>query len=169
MSYTPEKITQLAKDLFKEERSIMRLDGWFLAKEIQIKYEAETEGMSKVRKTAYLLKKVAKELPIYISDNAIFAGTQRDAFARSYALINPSFRVETFSGYCDPTAVFGDIEPNEDITAERIEAVRNHDKETDYVKSLTKVYDAAENYTKEVAFFIEQVTGHVIPDMLPVT
>lgn len=165
MAYSAQKITEMAKDLFKEERSLMRLDGWFLSKEIQIKYESETKSLSKIRRSAYLLKKVAEELPIYISDNAVFAGTQRDAFARSYALINPAFRVETFSGYCDPTAVFGDIEPNEDISAERIESVRMHDRETDYVKSLSAVYDSAENYTKEVAFFIEQVTGHIIPDM----
>ncbi len=165
MAITHQKTTEMAKELFREERSLMRLDGWFLSKEIGMKYEHETEGMSKMRRTAYLLKKVAAELPISISDNAVFAGTQRDAFARSYALINPSFRVETFSGYCDPTAVFGDIEPNEDITKERLDTVKAHDKKTDYIKDLTKVYDAAENYTKEVAFFIEQVTGHVIPDM----
>ncbi len=162
---THERTTALAKELFREERNLFRLDGWFLSKEIGIKYEDETKGMSKMRRAAYLLKKVAEELPISISDNAIFAGTQRDAFARSYALINPSFRVETFSGYCDPTAVFGDIEPNEDITKERLDTVREHDKKTDYIKELSAVYSGAENYTKEVAFFIEQVTGHVIPDM----
>ena len=165
MAYSPEKITDMAKALFKEERSINRLDGWFFTKEIQIKYENEAKNLSKMRRAAYLLKKVAEELPIYISENSIFAGTQRDAFARSYALINPSFRVETFSGYCDPTAVFNDIDPNDEITKERIDAVRAHDRETDYSKSLSEVYASAENYTKEVAFFIEQVTGHVIPDM----
>ena len=154
MAYSPEKITDMAKALFKEERSINRLDGWFFTKEIQIKYENEAKNLSKMRRAAYLLKKVAEELPIYISENSIFAGTQRDAFARSYALINPSFRVETFSGYCDPTAVFNDIEPNDDITKERIDAVRAHDRETDYSKSLSEVYASAENYTKEVAFFM---------------
>lgn len=162
---TPTKMTELAKALFREERSIMRLDGWFFIKEIQMKYEHETEGLSEMRRAAYLLKKVAQELPIYISDNAVFAGTQRDAFARSYALINPSFRVETFSGYCDPTAVFGDIDPNEEIPAERIERVREHDRHTAYVESLSAVYKDAEQYTAEVAYFFEQVTGHVIPDM----
>ncbi len=165
MSYSPKEITSLAKALFKEERSIMRLDGWFLSKEIGILHESETKGLSPLRHSAYLLREIAKELPIYISDNAVFAGTQRDAFARSYALINPSFRVETFSGYCDPTAVFGDIKPNGEITAERIDAVRKHDRQTPYVKALSKLYSEAEGYTKEVAFFIEQVTGHVIPDM----
>ena len=30
---TPEPITQMAKDLFREERNLKRLDGWFLIKE----------------------------------------------------------------------------------------------------------------------------------------
>ena len=32
------------------------------------------------------------------------------------------------------------------------------------VEMLNKTYSKAENYTKEVIFFVEQVTGHVIPD-----
>ena len=48
----------------------------------------------------------------------VFAGTQDDSFARSYALINPAFTVDSFSGYCDPVAVFGDIDPIGDITEE---------------------------------------------------
>ena len=59
-----------------------------------------------------------------MSDNAIFVGTQRDAFAKSYALINPSFTVEGFSGYCDPMAIYNDIEPNAEFTKERIDNVR---------------------------------------------
>ncbi len=55
--------------------------------------------------------RIARSLPISLSENAVFAGTQGDAFARSYALINPSFKVESFCGYCDPCAVFDDIEP----------------------------------------------------------
>ena len=34
-----KKITEMAKSLFAEKRAGMRLDGWFLSKEIQIKYE----------------------------------------------------------------------------------------------------------------------------------
>ena len=60
--------------------------------------------------------------------------------------------------------MFGDIEPNQEIPSERIEAVRQHDKDTDYVRLLTKTYAEAEPYTKEVAFFMEQVTGHIVPD-----
>ncbi|MBQ7102245.1 MAG: pyruvate formate lyase family protein, partial [Clostridia bacterium] len=96
--------------------------------------------------------------------NNVFAGTQSDSFARSYALINPAFQVETFSGYCDPTAVFGDIEPNEEFTEERINLMRERTKKGDYVTDLCAVYDKYTKYTGEVAFFIEQVTGHLIPD-----
>lgn len=61
---------------------------------------------------AFTLARIAEELPLSIEEDAIFAGTQRDAFARSYALITPTFRVESFGGYCDPTAVYNDIEPS---------------------------------------------------------
>jgi len=155
----------MAKALFREEREIKRLDGWFLMKESYRNHAAETEGMSEVRRAAVLLKKAVEELPLFISKNAVFAGTQRDAFARSYALINPSFRVESFSGYCDPTAVYGDIEPNEEYTPERIAAVKAHDLTSEYVRLLSETYRKAERETAEVIYFIEQVTGHVVPDI----
>ena len=37
--------------------------------------------------------------------------------------------------------------------------------ETEYSKKLAEVYGKNECYTKEVIFFFEQVTGHLIPDM----
>lgn len=162
--YQSEELEILAKDLFAHERSIKRLDGWFLAKEM---YEQEMEARKElphVLKTAYALQRIMQELPVYLDENSVFAGTQRDAFAKSYALINPSFKVSTFNGYCDPTAVFGDIEPNKEFPQIRIEAVRAKTKESAYVTSLTKVYDEAKEDTAEVAYFIEQVTGHLIPD-----
>ncbi|MDY2609434.1 MAG: pyruvate formate lyase family protein [Eubacteriales bacterium] len=162
---TPDKLTAMAKELFREERARTRLDGWFLAKEIRISHEDECADAPRAIQAAYLLKKVCEELPLSISESAIFAGTQRDAFARSYALINPSFRVESFAGYCDPIAVLGDIEPNEDITKERIDAVRAHDADTPYAEALRCAYAESERYTAEVAYFMEQVTGHVIPDV----
>lgn len=162
--YTPQDLEDLAKKLYARERSITRLDGWFLAKEI---YESVMELKKEepnVLRSAYALRAVIEELPIYIDENNIFAGTQRDAFARSYALINPNFRVNTFNGYCDPTQVFQDIEPNEEFTAPRIEKVRRATKESEYVTALKQVYDSAQEDTAEVAYFIEQVTGHLIPD-----
>lgn len=162
--YKSGEITAMAKALFKEERATSRLDGWFLAKEIEMNTSNKYDGLDAEVKKAYLLCDVLREMPISLSDNAIFVGTQRDAFARTYALINPSFTVKGFSGYCDPMAIYGDIEPNEEFTKERIDKVRKFTAETPYVKSLNATYSDAENYTKEVIFFVEQVTGHVIPD-----
>ena len=122
--YNAKAVTHKAKDLFIEERSKMRCDGWFIAREIVCDMQDELKGLSKEMKAAKELEAIINKLPLTISNNAIFAGSQSDAFARSYALINPSFRVETFSGYCDPTAVYGDIEPNEEFPAERIARVR---------------------------------------------
>jgi len=162
--YKPGKLTQMAKELYREEREIKRLDGWFIAKETEMKNFPKYDGMNEEIKKANLLCDVLRELPISLSDNAVFVGTQRDAFARSYALINPSFTVEGFSGYCDPMAIYNDIEPNEEFTSDRINKVRDFTSETKMVKMLNDTYSKAENYTKEVIFFVEQVTGHVIPD-----
>ncbi len=164
-NFDPIKTTESAKALFKEERAINHLEGWFIVKETQQKYHEKYAALPPMKRAAEKFREAIKVLPLSISDNAIFAGTQRDAFARSYALINPSFRVETFAGYCDPTAVYDDIDPTEEFPKERIDALRELDKETDYVKNLSAVYDSCEKLTGEVAFFVEQVTGHLIPDM----
>ncbi len=162
-----DQITQMAKALFKEERAIKRLDGWFLAREIAAEAVENLGDFSGEMRAALELKAIIERIPLSISENNIFAGTQRDAFARSYALINPAFEVETFSGYCDPTAVFDDIEPNEEFTKERIDTLRAKTQQSDYVRNLTAVYKEYGDYTSEVAFFIEQVTGHLIPDFRP--
>lgn len=161
-----EKVTKLAKELFKYERSKTRLDGWFIAKEIECAElsKPEYKNLDEEMKKALILKEVVSKIPLEISKYNVFVGTQDDAFAKSYALINPTFKVESFSGYCDPTAVFDDIEPNEEFTKERIDAVRKIYSETPYVTELSKVYKNVEGDTKEVAYFIEQVTGHLIPD-----
>lgn len=163
-----KEITEMAKALFKEERSIKRLDGWFLSRETALKIHEENKGASKEISAALELKAMVENLPLSVSDNNIFCGTQRDAFAKSYALINPAFKVENFCGYCDPTAVFDDIEPNNEFTPGRINALREKTKQSEYVRDLCAVYDEYENSTSEVAFFFEQVTGHLIPDFRPV-
>ena len=162
--YEKGQLTSMAKALFKEEREIKRLDGWFIAKETERDNETEYVSLDPEVKKAHLLCEVIKHIPLFISDNAVFVGTQRDAFAKSYALINPSFKVEGFSGYCDPTAIYNDIEPDETFTKDRIESMREYTQSTPMVSMLNKTYSEAENYTKEVIFFVEQVTGHVIPD-----
>ena len=157
-------LTDMAKKLYREERATKRLDGWFVIKEIEAEAEKKYSQYGKEEKKALVLKDVLKSMPLSVSDNAIFVGTQRDAFAKSYALINPSFKVEGFSGYCDPTAIYNDIEPNEEFPRERIERMRSYTEKTSMVSRLNAVYSEAEAYTKEVVFFVEQVTGHVIPD-----
>ena len=159
--YQPGQIVDMAKALFREERAMKRLDGWFFAREAAM---AEPGAGTPEQNAASELRRMIEALPISISANAVFAGTQRDAFARTYALINPAFQVETFCGYCDPTGVFDDIVPNEEIPQERIDALRRKTTESAYVQDLLKVYDDFGNYTNEVVFFVEQVTGHVIPD-----
>ena len=160
-----KKITEMAKSLFAEKRAGMRLDGWFIAKEAELRLAKEFEGENEEVKKALILREIVKTIPVYLSDYQLFAGTRDDAFARSYALINPSFKVEEFSGYCDPAAVFSDIEPDDEFTSERIEKARNEFAKTEYAVKLGEVYGKAECYTKEVIFFFEQVTGHLIPDM----
>lgn len=163
--YTSEEITQKAKSLFKQERSLMRLDGWFLAKEKEREVAEKYAHLPLEIQRAEILREIVKSIPLEISADAIFVGTQRDAFARTYALINPTFKVEEFSGYCDPTAIFSDIAPDgAEITQERINQSRNFMLQTPYVKQLNKTYSEAQDYTGEVIFFFEQVTGHIIPD-----
>ena len=163
--YASEEITQKAKSLFKQERSLMRLDGWFLAKEKEREVVRKYEYLPLEIQRAEILREIVKSIPLEISPDAIFAGTQRDAFARTYALINPTFKVEEFSGYCDPTAIFSDIAPDgAEITQERIDQSRSFMLQTPYVKQLNKTYSEAQDYTGEVIFFFEQVTGHIIPD-----
>ncbi len=160
-----KRITEMAKKHFAEKRAGKRLDGWFIAKEKELELSEKYADKKEEVKKALILRDIAETLPLYLTDSQIFAGTQDDAFARSYALINPAFKVEEFSGYCDPTAVFGDIEPNDEFTAERINAAREQFSKTEYSEKLKAVYGENECYTKEVIFFFEQVTGHLIPDV----
>lgn len=162
-----QKITDLAKKRFQEERSIDHLEGWFLAKETMRRCDEEFKNEPDSIRIAKTLREVARELPLWISDYHMFAGTQDDAFARSYALINPAFTVDSFSGYCDPVAVFGDIDPRGDITQERIDSLKAYNNQTQFADTLRKAYDIAGDSTSEAIFFIEQVTGHLIPDVRP--
>lgn len=160
-----KRITEMAKKHFAEKRAGKRLDGWFIAKEKELELSEKYADKKEEIKKALILRDIAGTIPLYLTDSQIFAGTQDDAFARSYALINPAFKVEEFSGYCDPAAVFGDIEPNDEFTAERINAAREKFSKTEYSEKLKAVYGENECYTKEVIFFFEQVTGHLIPDV----
>ena len=165
--YNAQEITALAKDRFVEERALNHLEGWFLAKEIAMECDEKFKDEPDCIRIAKTQVEVMKKIPLTLGDYHVFAGTQNDAFARSYALINPSFTVKSFEGYCDPIAVFGDIDPIGDITQERIDYVKEYYGKNAFAKALTASYDPVEKYTKEVVFFVEQVTGHLIPDARP--
>ena len=165
---TPEALTKKAKSLYYEERKEHRvLNGWFLSREIAARADAEMGETAPELRAAGELEQIVEELPIELSENAILAGTQRDAFAASYALINPAFQVETFRGYCDPLEVYDYATPEGEITKERIAAMRSHAAASENVRALAAVYQEFGEYTDEVAFFVEQVTGHMIPDFRP--
>lgn len=164
----PMVLTENAKKLYLEERECHKvLNGWFLAKEIAADTAELSQDLHPELRAAQELEAVIEKLPLQISDYAIFAGTQRDAFAASYALINPAFRVETFRGYCDPLEVYDYATATDEVSKDRIAAMRARYAKTPYVKALNKVYGSYGEYTDEVAFFVEQVTGHMIPDFKP--
>lgn len=162
-----QKITELAKERFKEERSLNHLEGWFLAKEIQRECDEKFKDDLDCIRIAKTQVEVMKRIPLSLGDYHVFAGTQDDSFARSYALINPAFTVDSFSGYCDPVAVFGDIDPIGDITQERIDDLKEYNNHTKFADALRHSYDLAGDDTSEAIYFIEQVTGHLIPDVRP--
>lgn len=165
---TPAALTEKAKKLYREEREDHKiLNGWFLSREIAADADLAMSETHPELRAAGELEAIVRQLPLEISDNAIFAGSQRDAFAASYALINPAFKVETFRGYCDPLEVYDFATPTDEIPAERIAKMRSRASESAYVKALSGVYGSYGEYTDEVAFFIEQVTGHMIPDFRP--
>ena len=162
---SPEELTEKAKRLYRQEREDHKiLNGWFLSREIAARAAETMEETDPELRAARELEAIVGQLPLELSDHAILAGTQRDAFAASYALINPAFRVETFRGYCDPLEVYDYATPTEELPPERIAALRKKYAESPYVKALNRVYGSCGEYTDEVAFFVEQVTGHMIPD-----
>lgn len=163
--YSAEELTELAKSRFREERSTDHLEGWFLAREIAMECDEKFQNDPDCIRIGKTLVEVVERLPLSLGDFHVFAGTQDDAFARSYALINPAFQVSSFTGYCDPTAVFEDIKPIGDITEERIARVKDYYSKNEFAKKLMAAYGPVEKYTEEAVFFLEQVTGHVIPDV----
>ena len=144
----PETVTEKAKKLFSEERQSHKvLNGWLLCREIASAVDAKTDERFPELRAAEELEAIIDRLPIEISDNALLAGTQRDAFAASYALINPAFKVETFKGYCDPLEVYDFATPTPELPAERIAAIRETAAQSDYVKALNELYGKYGQYT----------------------
>lgn len=153
------------------KRNQDRCDTWFVVQELYARHRSrrEDEGLdpTSAGTRADILCDVVAEMPLDIPAGTVVAGTQDGAFSPSYALINPEFRVETFAGFCDPTAIYDDITPGGpfQITRERIDTLRAYWEETPYVTSLASVYQNTGSETQEVVYFVEPVTGHTIPDM----
>jgi formate C-acetyltransferase len=153
------------------KRSQKTINTWFYVQEIKMQ---EREAMRRegletedALGNAELLCRVVAKMPLSIPEGSVIAGSQDGAFSPSYALINPSFKVEEFAGYCDPCAIYDDVTVEGTLTTERVETVRAYWSQTEYVSKLYGISEQYERYTKEVAFFMEPVTGHTIPDMRP--
>ncbi len=166
-----KNLSESVETLRRFKRSQKTVNTWFYVQEIKMN---EREAMLKAgmeTETAFgqaeLLCRMAEKMPLSLPDGSAAAGTQDVAFSPSYALINPTFKVEEFAGYCDPCACYNDVSIEGDITKDRVEAVRKYWENTSYVKKLYDVYGRFCQYTGEVAFFMEPVTGHTIPDIRP--
>ena len=151
--------------LLKHKFAQKRMTGWFEFQELKMRVRQSREAPDAAESQAAILCECVRRMKLSIPRGSVIAGTQDDAFSPSYALINPAFRIETFAGYCDPVAIYDDLTPDAEFPRERIEKVRAYYTRTPYVRALKEVYAAAGKLTEEVAFFVEPVTGHIIPDL----
>jgi formate C-acetyltransferase len=165
--YDAETLAARAGTLFTAERARKRLTGWFRAQELRLERAARYAHEPPALAAARTLAHVVEELPLSLEPGAVFAGTQRDAFAPTYALINPTFTVESFTGYCDPLAVYDSVAPDAELSAARVAAVKEQLAATPFVSELSAVYRGVADETSEVTFFVEQVTGHTVADFRP--
>ena len=154
--------------LLKHKFAQKRMTGWFEYQELKMEVRRTFENPDAPENQPAILCECVRRMKLSIPEGSVIAGTQDDAFSPSYALINPAFKVETFAGYCDPVAIYDDLEPDAEFPRERVEAVRSYYRETPFVKALKQVYARTGKLTEEVAFFVEPVTGHTIPDLRPI-
>ena len=63
-----QKITELAKERFKEERSLNHLEGWFLAKEIQRECDEKFKDDPDCIRIAKTQVEVMRRIPLSIGD-----------------------------------------------------------------------------------------------------
>ncbi|MDO4588069.1 MAG: pyruvate formate lyase family protein [Planctomycetia bacterium] len=158
------------EQIIASKRKQKSLTSWFLWQELKMNVRDEliSEGASDAPELqAEILVRSVARMKLEIPLGSVIAGTQDDAFSPSYALINPAFKVESFVGYCDPLAIYDDMEIKGEFTKERIEKLRNRVRDTDFVKRLTQVYEDSGTELKELVYFVEPVTGHIVPDMRP--
>ncbi len=152
---------------YKKEQKVVNT--WFYVQEekMKIMQDMRREGIviESPDGQAELLCRLAEKVPVVLPPGSVFAGTQDVAFSPSYALINPAFKVETFGGYCDPCAIYEDVTLTDDLTKERVAQVRSFFEDDRYTRELYAHYDNFQTDICEVAYFMEPVTGHTIPDL----
>ena len=155
--------------LLTSKKNQKSLPAWFEYQDVKRKVREgmRAEGLDPdcAANAGELLCRCVRDMHLEIPVGSALAGTQDDAFSPSYALINPTFKVESFAGYCDPVAIYNDITEEDGIPQARIDEVREYYRGTPYVKQLREIYSRTTELTDEVAFFMEPVTGHMIPDM----
>ena len=127
-----------------------RMTGWFEYQELKMRVRQRFTDPDAPERQPEILCECARQMKLSIPEGSVIAGTQDDAFSPSYALINPAFRVETFAGYCDPVAIYDDLEPDAEFPRERIEAVRRYYAATPYVNALKQVYAETGKLTEEI-------------------
>jgi len=154
------------------KRAQERLTAWFRYQEVKMAVREELAGAgtdpdSPAIQAEVLCRCIAR-MPLSILPGSVIAGTQDDSFSPSYALINPAFRVEQFTGYCDALAIYRDLEPDAEFTPERIARVRDHYAATPTARALAQVYAEIREDTAEAVYFVEPVTGHLVPDVRPI-
>ena len=66
--FDSKKVTEMAKSLFVEKRAGDRLDGWFIAKETELRLNEKYKGENEEVKKAKILRDIVSEIPIYLSD-----------------------------------------------------------------------------------------------------
>ncbi|MEA2087494.1 MAG: pyruvate formate lyase family protein [Candidatus Caldatribacteriota bacterium] len=165
-----ERLKEYLDLTIKRNAEKHNLIGWVLAKDIQRRKLLELgDKYSPAMTQAILLESVCEQLPIFIEPGQIFAGTEEDAFSASYALINPTFRIESFEGYNDEMAFYDDVKPSGKIadikiTEQMIEDNRKFWSRHPSVVKIRDIYKETGNQTKEAVYFVERVTGHTIPD-----
>lgn len=130
--------------LLKYKFSQTRMTGWFEYQELKMQARQKCSDPDAPERQAEILCDCVRRMKLSIPEGSVIAGAQDDAFSPSYALINPAFRVETFAGYCDPVAIYDDLEPDAEFPRERIEKVRGYYRETRF----PHVYGQGGSYSK---------------------
>ena len=169
-----EDLRNAVETLRRAKREQHVFADWFLVQELRMEARERLRAAGADPDTpagqARILCGIAERMPLSFPPGAVLAGSQDGAFSPSYALIRPDFRVESFEGYCDPTAIYNEMPPlpEQGITAERIARVRAYWEAAPHVRALAAVQDAHRDATREALYFMEPVTGHLVPDLRPV-